>query len=132
MLDPRGFARAVCLAAAAVLAPSAASAQNAPYDPAIDVQMFEFAVGPKKLVTVSDADVAAPKQLAFDALFTFLTRPFTVYNLDENKMIAGERVRVVESLAAAQLTAAYGVTDRIQVGVNLPIVFALRGEGLDA
>ncbi len=56
-------------------------------------------------MTVSDTDVAAPKQLAVDALVTFLTRPFTIYNVDDSGMITDERVRVVESLTAAQLTA---------------------------
>ncbi|HSK02073.1 MAG TPA: thrombospondin type 3 repeat-containing protein, partial [Kofleriaceae bacterium] len=110
---------------------SAALAQQAPYDPAIDVQTFEYAVGPKTFVTVSDGDVAAREQLAVDALVTFLTRPFTVYDLDEDKMISGERVRVVESVTAAQLAAAYGVSDRLQLGATLPVIFTLRGEGLE-
>jgi OmpA-OmpF porin, OOP family len=110
---------------------SAALAQQAPFDPAIDVQTFEYAVGPKTFVTVSDGDVAAREQLAIDALVTFLTRPFTVYNLDEDKMISGERVRVVESVTAAQLAAAYGVSDRFQLGATLPVIFTLRGEGLE-
>ncbi len=129
MVSPRLLGRwlALCLFGIS----SAALAQEAPFDPAIDVQTFEYAVGPKTFVTVSNADVAAPKQLAVDALVTFLTKPFTVYDLDADGMISGERVRVVESLTAAQLAAAYGVSERLQIGASLPVIFTLRGEGLE-
>ncbi|HZJ64159.1 MAG TPA: thrombospondin type 3 repeat-containing protein [Kofleriaceae bacterium] len=111
--------------------PIAARAQSTPpFDPAIDVQTFEYAVGPKTFVTVADGDVAAHKQIAVDALVTFLTKPFQIYNVDENHAITGARTTVVSSMAAAQLTCAYGITDRLQLGGNLPIVFALTGDGL--
>ena len=111
--------------------PIAARAQSAPpFDPAIDVQTFEYAVGPKTFVTVADGDVAAHKQIAVDALVTFLTKPFQIYNVDESHAITGARTTVVSSMAAAQLTCAYGITDRLQLGGNLPIVFALTGDGL--
>jgi OmpA-OmpF porin, OOP family len=129
MVSPRLVGRWLALGVIGIS--SAALAQQAPYDPAIDVQTFEYAVGPKTFVTVSNADVAAPKQLAVDALITFLTKPFTIYDLDEDRMISGERVRVVESLTAAQLAVAYGLTDKLQLGASLPVIFTLRGEGLE-
>jgi len=114
-------------------APSAARAQNAPpFDPAIDVQLFEYAIGPKTFFAVADADVAAPKQLSMDAMVTFLTNPFTVYNVDASEdMITTERTKVVESLLAAELGAAYGVSDTLQVGAALPVVLSMSGQGLD-
>jgi len=119
------------LCAIAIMLPGAARAQSkTPFDAAIDVQTFEYAVGPKTFVTVADGDVAARTQLAVDALVTFLTKPFQIYNVDANHMITGARTTVVSSMAAAQLTAAYGVTDRLQLGGNLPIIFALSGDGL--
>jgi hypothetical protein len=126
--------RGVGVAAAfAVAAPGAAVAQPAPpFDSAIDVQTFEYAVGPKTFFTVADGDVAARDQLSVDALVTFLTRPFQIYNVDATNpnMVTGTRTTVIKSMTAAQLTAAYGVTDRLQLGVNLPIIFALQGDGL--
>ncbi|MDB4952830.1 MAG: Thrombospondin type 3 repeat protein [Myxococcales bacterium] len=121
---------------ALVISPVTASAQTAPpYDPAIDVQLFDYSVGPKTFFTVSDADIADKKQLAVDAVITFLTNPFTVYTVvgDTHNMIqtAPVRDRVVESMAAAQVTAAYGVNEKLQIGINLPIVFSLSGQGLD-
>jgi hypothetical protein len=107
-----------------------ASAQSAPpFDPAIDVQTFEYAVGPKTFVTVADGDVAAKGQLSVDALVTFVTKPFQVYNVEDGKLTT-TRTTVVRSLTSAQLAAAYGLSDRLQLGLNLPIIFALAGDGL--
>jgi hypothetical protein len=104
-----------------------------PSDSSIDVQTFEYAVGPKTFFTVTDADVADKKQLSVDALLTFMTKPFSVYRFDPGTgMVGSERVAVVKSVTAAQLTAAYGIDDKLQLGINLPIVFALQGDGLDA
>ncbi|MGE3768679.1 MAG: transporter [Kofleriaceae bacterium] len=130
-LHPRGISAVF----ACVLAlTGTAAAQEAPFDPAIDVQTFEYAIGPKSFFTVSNADVAEPKQLAVDALVTYLTRPFTIYNVDKDNpdVITGERTRVVTSLAAMQITAAYGITDKLQIGANLPVIFQLAGDGLMA
>jgi len=113
--------------------PGAAHAQQKPpFDPAIDVQTFEYAVGPKTFFTVADGDVTPRSQVAVDALVTVLTKPFKIYNVapDDPNKTAGTRTTVVSSMTEAQLTAAYGVNDRIQVGANLPIVFALSGDGL--
>src|SRR5262249_16841682 len=83
--------------------------------------------------TVDEADGAARKQLAADALLTFLTNPFRIYNYNPvTKMATTERVAVVKSLTSMQLTAAYGLSDTLQVGVNLPIIFQLAGDGLMA
>ncbi len=110
-----------------------ASAQSPPpFDSAIDVQTFQYSIGPKTFFTVNDADVAPQKQLAVDALLTYLTNPFKIYNVDvnHNNMITGTRTDVVQSLTEMQLTAAYGITDKIQIGVNLPVIFQLTGQGL--
>ncbi|MGE0548574.1 MAG: transporter [Kofleriaceae bacterium] len=121
-------------AAAAVLALPSSTVADPPFDPAIDVQTFEYAVGPKTFFTVSDADVASKKQLSLDILVTYLTKPFTVYNYDPMNPddVGTERSKVVERLTAAQITAAYGVSEKFQLGVNLPIIFSLNGQGLMA
>lgn len=119
----------------AIALPGVASAQSAPpYDPAIDINNFEYSIGPKSFFTVDNADTADRKQLALDAVVTFMSRPFTVYTTDgdpNNPMITGERTQVVQSLTAAQLTGAYGINEKLQVGANLPVVFSLTGDGLN-
>ncbi len=132
MRNPWGIGAIVALAFVSLRGGNAA-AEDPPFDDAIDVQTFHYAIGPKTFFTVADADVADKHQLAFDALFTYLTKPFKIYNVDpnDNETITGPRTTVIDSLAAAQLTAAYGITDKIHVGANLPLVLALSGDGLD-
>jgi OOP family OmpA-OmpF porin len=114
------------------LAPRARAQSAPPYDPAIDVQLFDFAVGPKTFFTVADADVAAKQQISFDAMVTFLTNPFTIYNVDQNQdMITTTRTKVVSSFLGAQLSGAYGLTDSIQVGAMVPVILSMAGQGLD-
>jgi hypothetical protein len=132
-----GFrATAVCALVGVValvsLAPRAHAQATPPYDPAIDVQLFDFAVGPKTFFTVADGDVAAKGQMSFDAMVTFLTNPFTVYGVDPTtNMLTGARSNVVSSLVGGQVSGAYGVTDSIQVGAILPLIFSMSGQGLD-
>jgi OmpA-OmpF porin, OOP family len=121
------------LRVALVIATASSSAAYAqprpPFDSAIDVQTFEYAVGPKTFVTVADGDVGAKSQLAVDALLTVLTKPLEIYDVEDG-MLSGTRTTVIRSMTAAQLTASYGVTDRLQLGANLPIIFAMQGDGL--
>jgi hypothetical protein len=122
------------VAVLAISLPAAAFAQSPPDDRAIDVQLMDYAIGPKSFFTVANADVADPKQLAFDAFVTFITRPVTVFTTDgtDDPMITGERVRIVDNLTAAQLSAAYGLNEKIQLGATLPLVFALNGQAFDS
>jgi len=116
-----------------LVAATPAHAQEAapPFDPAIDVQLFEYAIGPKTFFTVDDGVVSGPKQLTFDFLLTFLTNPFTVYNVDEqDDVIEGTRTNVVESMLAGELSAAYGLSDRFQLGLAMPVILQMSGEGL--
>ena len=118
---------ALCLLAV----PAVAVADDPPFDPAIDVQTFDYAIGPKTFFTVADGEGAAKSQLAVDALLTYLTKPFSVYNYDPMTGQVGDvRTTVVSSLAAMQLTAAYGIADKLQVGALLPLIFSLSGDGL--
>jgi OmpA-OmpF porin, OOP family len=114
---------------------AAAQSADPPFDSSIDVQLMDWSIGPKQFFTVDSADIADNKQLAFDAFITFLKRPFSVYDTDgdrDNPMIVGgSRVNVVDSVTAAQLTAAYGLSDKLHIGASLPLVFSLNGDGLN-
>jgi OmpA-OmpF porin, OOP family len=131
MMDMRTLGYGTILAT--VLWSIPAGAQVAPpYDPAIDVQLFEYAVGPKTFFTVVDADVGKKKQLSLDVFFTFLTNPFTVYDVSPgDNTILGERAQVVKSMLTSEVSAAYGLSDTVQLGVSLPVVLSMTGEGLD-
>jgi hypothetical protein len=110
----------------------AAAQAMPPADRAIDIENFDYSIGPKTFFSVDNGAVADKKQLALDALVTFLSNPFTIYNTVNNgTQIGTQRDQVVSSLTEMQLTAAYGITDKIQLGANLPFVFSLAGDGLD-
>jgi outer membrane protein OmpA-like peptidoglycan-associated protein len=107
-------------------------AQEPPYDPAVDVQLFEYNPGPRNFMSVMDGSLAAAKQYSIDFLLTFLTDPFVIYDVDENQDAIDEvRTDVVKSMFAGQLVGAYGLTKDLQLGVSLPLVFSMSGDGLD-
>jgi OOP family OmpA-OmpF porin len=122
------------VAVVGLLLPATAIAQSPPDDRAIDVQLMDYSIGPKSFFSVANADIADEKQLALDVFVTYLRRPFTIYVTDgsDDPMITGEKVRVVDNLTAAQLSAAYGLNDKLQIGAALPLVFALTGQAFNA
>src|SRR3569833_2369237 len=128
-----GLLVATGLSAAVCAVPRVAAAQAMPpADRALDIENFDYSIGPKTFFSVDNGAIADKKHLALDALVTFLTNPFTIYNtVDNGTQIGPQRDQVVSSLTEMQLTAAYGITDKIQLGANLPIVFSLAGDGLD-
>ncbi len=83
-------------------------------------------------MTVNDGSIVEKGQFVVDALLTFLTNPFTVFNVDEvGNTIVSTRVNVVENVLAGEASGAFGLTDKIQLGVAVPIMLRLSGEGLD-
>ncbi|HTM23536.1 MAG TPA: transporter, partial [Kofleriaceae bacterium] len=110
----------------------AAHAQmDPPYDPAVDVQLFEYSVGPKSFFTTDDGGTANARQFTADAMLTFITDPFVIYNVDEvNDEIVSTRTAVVENLLAGELSAAYGINDKLQIGAALPLILSMSGKGL--
>jgi outer membrane protein OmpA-like peptidoglycan-associated protein len=115
-----------------LLVPSVAAAQQEiPNDRKIELQLFQPAPGSQTFLTVGDAELLSPKRFQAGFGITYLTGGLTVYNVDAMDNLTGERTNVVSSILAGQLTGAYGLTDKMQLGAALPIVFAMSGEGLD-
>jgi OmpA-OmpF porin, OOP family len=112
----------------------AAHAQNMdpPYDPAVDVQLFEYAVGPKSFFSTDDGGVANARQFTADAMFTFITDPFVIYDVNEiNNELVSTRTAVIQNLLAGELSGAYGVNGKLQIGAALPLILSMSGNGLD-
>ena len=117
---------------AALFGWSGSAIAQAPFDAAINVQLFEYAIGPKSFLTVTDADVAPKGHLGADVLITYLTKPFTILDVNETEnQVTGTRTEVVESMTSAEISAAYGLTNALQIGVALPLIVRMTGEGLD-
>ncbi|MBT8496396.1 MAG: OmpA family protein [Deltaproteobacteria bacterium] len=108
-----------------------ASAQMPPADLAIDVQLFDYAVGPRSFITVNDATTQEKSKFNLDFLVTYLTDPFTVYNVTEDDNIIDTRTELITSLFAGQLSGAYGLTSKIHIGAMLPVIFSMNGNELD-
>lgn len=122
-----GFA--LCVSATSALAQDA---DPPPFDAAIGVQLFEYPTGPHSFLTVPDSDVIGHNQFSLDFFVTFITDPLTVYEVNEdNNEIERERTAVVESVFAGELGGAYGLLDKFELGVSLPIIFSMAGDGLD-
>jgi len=109
--------------------PATAQVQDPPpFDPAVDVQLFDYAIGHKSFLTVVDGDVEYERQFSLDFLLTFFTNPFTVYNFDDGSgTVDDTRTNVVENVLSGQLVGAYGLNERMQLGVSLPIIFSMQG-----
>lgn len=125
----------VVLAAASVVAvsPRGVSAQAMPpADEAIDIQNFSYSIGPKTFFSVDNASLADKGQLTLDAMITYLIDPLVIYNTTNNGTSIGTtRDSVVRNVTQMQLSGAYGLTEKLQLGANLPFIFSLQGDGLD-
>ena len=111
--------------------PAAAQAMP-PVDDAIDVQNFNYSIGPKTFFSVDNASIAEKGQLALDAMVTYLVDPLVIYNTTNNGTSIGTtRDSVVRNVTQMQLGGAYGLTSKLQLGANLPFIFSLQGDGLD-
>lgn len=123
---------AIAPLAVVALSGNVAYAQAPPFDPAFDIQLFDLSVGPSSFISVVDTTTVAKKQYSLDFLLTFLTNPFLINNFDENTgEVDGPRTEVVSSLFAGQLVGAYGLAENLQLGVSLPLVFSISGDGLN-
>jgi hypothetical protein len=106
--------------------------EEAPDDRAIDVQLFNPAVGPNAYLTVSGAQGMGKGRFQLALGVGYATKPLTVFTVSstENPDLT-TRSDVVSSLLTGDLIGAYGLTDALQIGVVLPLVFSMTGDGLD-
>jgi len=124
-----GAALGICAATHAV-----SFAQNMPPDDRhIDIQLFEPAVGTRSFLTVTSAETMSRGQFTVSLGMTYLTKPLSVYYVDQaNGDMLATRADVVNSVFAGSVSGGYAILDQLQVNAFLPMIFALRGDGLDA
>ena len=122
----RGLALAVT-----VLCPLTARAQT-PDDRAIDLQLFAPAVGPNAYLTVSGAQGMGKGRFQLALGVSWATKPLTVFTVasPENPELM-TRSDVVSSLLTGDLIGAYGLSEAVQIGLVLPAVLSMTGDGLD-
>jgi hypothetical protein len=113
------------LPAARALGQDAAPAVS--QDKSLDVQLFQPAIGPRNFLTVDGAEVARHKQAAFGLMLNYQDRPYVL----STKGAMPSSTNVVESQAVANLSAAVGLFDRLQLGLDLPFTAVVRGDVVD-
>jgi OmpA-OmpF porin, OOP family len=119
----------------ALFTPAAAWAQfgsDAPDDRAIDLQLFHPAVGPNSYLTVSSAQAMGKGRFQLALGVSYASKPLTVFTVtspDDPEL--SRRSDVVSTLVTGHLLGAYAITSSLQVGVVVPMVFAMSGDGLD-
>src|SRR5262245_56070885 len=116
-----------------LLLAAAAPAQaqnNPPMDESIELQFFQPALGPHAFLTVAGAEVLASKRFQLNLDITYMTNPFTVFAVNPGDMLQS-RSEVVSSIVAGQVAGSYGFAHRVQAGLVLPVIFSLKGDGLN-
>jgi OmpA-OmpF porin, OOP family len=105
--------------------PARASAQaQAPQDSTIDSQLFQPAIGPHNFLTVESAEVPEHKQLSFGLALNYQRHPYIVFTQGSTPGSAN----VVDSQLTAELDAAIGLFDRLQLGIGVPFTPYLTGD----
>jgi outer membrane protein OmpA-like peptidoglycan-associated protein len=132
----RFFIRSGVFLVASVLvslgATSAPRAQTMPKaDASLDLQLFQTAMGVRPFLTLDSAHVLAHKQFALSLVSNYQNRPFSLYTVESGE--ARERtIDVVRHQAVSELTGAVGLGDWFQLGVAVPLTWAVSGDDFDA
>src|SRR5579872_3523174 len=111
--------------AAHAVAQSAASV--VPADKSLDVQLFQPAIGPRNFLTVDAAEVPGSKQVGFGLILNYQDRPYVL----TTKRPMPATATLVSSQMTANLSAAVGLYDRLQLGVDLPFTAFIKGDVAD-
>jgi outer membrane protein OmpA-like peptidoglycan-associated protein len=119
------------LAAAPGVRTGARADSNIPDDRNINIDFFDRAPGPNSLLTVEGANLLSAKRYELSLGMDFMTNPLTVFTVGTDGTMLTNRSDVVKSLLAAQLAFTYGLTDKLQLAADLPLMLSLHGDGLD-
>lgn len=83
--------------------------------------------GPTRLLTVAGTETVPRSQVGFGLLASYLYRPVVLDIASPGP--GGTGVDVVKHAASGNFLWAYGVTDRLQLDLALPVTFYQRGSG---
>ncbi len=124
--------RLVGILAILIMGNVAIAQQTPTIDPKIDVQLLKPVAGPRAFTATADADEVMKGQLSVGLMITYATNPFSVFTVDQNDMVLSTRSEVVKSIFAGELAVAYGLTKKVQLGLVVPGIFNMSGDGVDA
>ncbi len=115
-----------------MLGASRARAQDAPpLETSISVESFQPASGPQSFATVEGAGVLPHLRTAAGALFHAASGGVTVFAVDAEDNLE-KRQEVVRSQMWLDATFALGFKRRFQLGIVVPVLLSMQGDGIDA
>jgi len=107
----------------AVLVPATAVGQES--SKAVSLQAYESAIGPNKFLTIDSASVPSHLQFGIGLAATYQSSPFSL-------QVGDNTTDVIENQATADLTAALGLFDSLQLGFALPVTALLTGNDISS
>ncbi len=129
----RSHGRAACtiaLVAVRLLSSAPAHAKecsNPLVDTCIDSDMYWPNAGPSRFARVSSTETLGRGELGFGMVATWLSRPVLLHVASPGP--SGSDQFVVDNQVNGNFLFAYGVTDRLQLDLGLPITFVQSGAG---
>jgi hypothetical protein len=114
----------------AVLAPRTARASECtgPLSPCVNDDTLWPHAGPARFVAVGSTDTVAPRQIGFALVTTYLSRPVILHVPSPGG--AGSDQYAVNDQVNGTFLWSYGVADRLQLDLALPMTFGQGGTGL--
>jgi len=118
------------LATATAARSAAAQTATAPAR-SFDGDLFQAAIGPRNFLTLDAPDVLAHKLFSVGLVFDFQRFPYKIQTGRPNSMGAPQTQYPLSTELKSDLQLAIGLFDRVQVGVGVPVVLAMRGDGIN-
>jgi OOP family OmpA-OmpF porin len=123
---------ACCVAAAGVLVIGRARAGNCSdaVNPCINDDALWPHAGPSQFVALGAADTVARGQIGFALVTSYLSRPVVLHLASPGLAAGGTDHNVVDDLVDGTFLWSYGVTNRLELDIALPLAFGQGGTGL--
>jgi len=109
---------------ALVAFPLAVRAQGTGQDTDTDLQDFLPLGGPREFLTVPSPAVSPHRSVGFGLIVNYVHEPLTLVDLDGNEVLG------VGHQVTADFLWSFGLWDRLQLGLALPVVVSQDGEGI--
>ena len=98
------------------------------YSPCISSDILWPHAGPARFVAIGSADTVAPGQVSFGLATTYLSRPIILHTPGPGP--GGTDQYAVDNQVNGTFLWAYGVSDRLEIDLAVPLTFIQSGAGL--
>jgi len=116
------------LAGALLACPARADTCSGLYSPCINDDTLWPHAGPSRFVAVGSAETVAPGQIGFGLVTTYLSRPILLHVSSPGA--SGSDQYAVNDQVNGTFLWSYGVTDRLELDLAMPLTFGQGGTGL--